>query len=96
MSGNSTPSPIIATMEKLRHNNRKTQELRRLSKAESQIIELLSSPRGYSHKEIASKLYRSTATINTHVRNISRKYGKSGNGLVSTYLHEKHGIICYE
>ncbi len=96
VSGNSAPSLNNMTMEKLRHHNRKQKELRRLSRTESEVMELLSSPRGYSHKEIASKMYRSTATINTHVRNISKKYGRSGNGLVSTYLHEKHGIIHYE
>jgi len=83
-------------MEKLRHNNRQAKQLRKLSKTENHVMDLLSSPRGYSHKEIASKMYRSTSTINTHVHNISRKLGKTGNGLVSTYIHEKYGIIYYD
>lgn len=83
-------------MEKIRHENRQRTQLRKLSKTESQVMELLSSPRGYSHKEVAGKLYRSTATINTHVRNISRKMGKTGNGLVASYIHQKFGLISYE
>ncbi len=42
-----------------------------LSKRESEILNLLS--KGYRYKEIAEKLYISTETVRTHIRNI---YGK--------------------
>jgi len=42
-----------------------------LSKRESEILNLLS--KGFRYKEIAAKLYISTETVRTHIRNI---YGK--------------------
>lgn len=52
VSGNSAPSLIIATMEKMRHNNRQKTQLRRLSKSESEVMELLSYPRALIEKRV--------------------------------------------
>jgi len=43
----------------------------KISRRETEIIELISL--GFTQAEIAGKLYLSTHTINTHVKNIHRK-----------------------
>jgi DNA-binding NarL/FixJ family response regulator len=46
-------------------------ELKKLSNREQEILQLLSQ--GYRYKEIADKLFLSTATVRTHIRNIYEK-----------------------
>ena len=56
------------------------------SHSEFRIIELLEQ--GFSTKEIASKLFRSPLTINTHRSNIIRKAGKASTAEVIRELKE--------
>jgi DNA-binding NarL/FixJ family response regulator len=49
----------------------KNLELEKLSSREQEILEALSQ--GFRYKEIADKLFLSTETVRTHIRNI---YGK--------------------
>lgn len=53
------------------HTTEQNQELEKLSKREQEILNLLSQ--GYRYKEIADKLFLSTATVRTHIRNIYEK-----------------------
>lgn len=46
-------------------------ELQKLSAREQQILDLLSA--GYRYKEIADRLFLSTETVRTHIRNIYEK-----------------------
>lgn len=55
------------------------------SEAELRVVELL--VRGYSEKEIASKLFISERTVNNHTRNIRERYGLHKNiQIVAVYL----------
>jgi len=56
------------------------------SHSEFRIIELLEQ--GFSTKEIASKLFRSPLTVNTHRSNIIRKAGKASTAEVIRELKE--------
>jgi DNA-binding NarL/FixJ family response regulator len=58
---------IVASFH-LKENNK---ELEKLTNREKEILELLSN--GYRYKEIADKLFLSTETVRTHIRNIYDK-----------------------
>lgn len=47
--------------------------MEKISKTEIKVTHLIAQ--GYSEKEIASKLFRSTHTIHTHYKNIRKKLG---------------------
>jgi DNA-binding NarL/FixJ family response regulator len=53
------------------HDNYENAELKKLSIREKEILELLAN--GYRYKEIAGKLFLSTETVRTHIRNIYEK-----------------------
>jgi DNA-binding NarL/FixJ family response regulator len=53
------------------HTAEKSPELQKLSNREQEILQLLSQ--GFRYKEIADKLFLSTATVRTHIRNIYEK-----------------------
>jgi DNA-binding NarL/FixJ family response regulator len=53
------------------HTTDSNAELQKLSAREKEILELLSG--GYRYKEIADKLFLSTETVRTHIRNIYEK-----------------------
>jgi len=53
------------------HSIATNKELQKLSSREKEILELLSE--GYRYKEIADKLFLSTETVRTHIRNIYEK-----------------------
>jgi len=53
------------------HSIETNKELQKLSSREKEILELLSE--GYRYKEIADKLFLSTETVRTHIRNIYEK-----------------------
>ncbi len=59
---------IVASFQQ---NNTQNTELKKLSEREQQILELLS--KGLRYKEIADKLFLSTETVRTHIRNIYEK-----------------------
>lgn len=53
------------------HEQGANPELQKLSPREQEVLELLS--RGFRYKEIADKLFLSTETVRTHIRNIYEK-----------------------
>ena len=53
------------------HTSEDNDELQKLSAREKEILELLS--KGFRYKEIADKLFLSTETVRTHIRNIYEK-----------------------
>ncbi|HQE12733.1 MAG TPA: response regulator transcription factor [Flavipsychrobacter sp.] len=58
---------IVLSFNETNHNT----ELQKLSKREQDILEFLS--KGLRYKEIADKLFLSTETVRTHIRNIYQK-----------------------
>jgi len=58
---------IVLSFNEANHNS----ELEKLSKREQDILEFLS--KGLRYKEIADKLFLSTETVRTHIRNIYQK-----------------------
>ena len=59
------------------------------STRENQIADLLA--RGLSEKEIAEKLFISTATVNNHTRHIREKFGLSKNSeIILVYIASKN------
>ncbi len=59
---------VVASFHKENKNNK---ELQKLSEREKEILSLLSE--GLRYKEIADKLFLSTETVRTHIRNIYEK-----------------------
>lgn len=59
---------VVLSFQKNSFNNN---ELKKLSEREKEILELLS--KGLRYKEIADKLFLSTETVRTHIRNIYEK-----------------------
>ncbi len=58
---------IVSSFQKVETNA----ELQKLSQREKEILDLLS--KGLRYKEIASKIFLSTETVRTHIRNIYEK-----------------------
>jgi len=58
---------VISSFQKTEKNT----ELEKLSQREQEIIKLLS--KGFRYKEIADKIFVSTETVRTHIRNIYQK-----------------------
>ena len=71
--GGSPMSSHIARkiVSSFQQNNKQNNELQKLSEREQQILEHLS--KGIRYKEIADKLFLSTETVRTHIRNIYEK-----------------------
>jgi DNA-binding NarL/FixJ family response regulator len=71
-AGGSPMSSIIARKVVLHFQEKPVnQELDKLSKREQEIISLLSD--GFRYKEVGAKLFISTETVRTHIRNIYSK-----------------------
>lgn len=62
----------------------------KMSPREKEIIELIA--KGYSNKEIASKLFLSPSTIDSHRRNIMKRF-KAKNSVELIALAYKNGIL---
>ncbi len=72
-SGGSPMSPQIArrVIEQFSIKNRISNDILVLSQREREILDLLSQ--GFRYKEIAAKVFISTETVRTHIRNIYEK-----------------------
>ena len=72
-NGGSPMSSNIArkVVDSFQNSNRGNSELLKLSEREKEILNLLSQ--GLRYKEIADKLFLSTETVRTHIRNIYEK-----------------------
>ena len=60
----------------------------RLSGREKQVLGLITA--GHTSKEIAEKLQRSLATVDTHRRNLMRKIGARNAAEAIGYGHKHH------
>jgi DNA-binding NarL/FixJ family response regulator len=72
-NGGSPMSSNIArkVVDSFRNINKENFEIQKLSEREKEILNLLSQ--GLRYKEIANKLFLSTETVRTHIRNIYKK-----------------------
>ena len=58
-------------VESFQNSNKGNSEMLKLSEREKEVLNLLSQ--GLRYKEIADKLFLSTETVRTHIRNIYEK-----------------------
>jgi len=72
-NGGSPMSSNIArkVVDSFQNSNKENREMQKLSEREKEILNLLSQ--GLRYKEIADKLFLSTETVRTHIRNIYEK-----------------------
>lgn len=71
LAGGSPMSPAIARRVVHSFRPKKSEDLNALSEREQEVLDFLST--GLTAKEIAEKLYVSTNTVRTHIRNIYEK-----------------------
>lgn len=86
VAGNTYFSPsIIAQHERYRQMKRKNEELN-LTSREKEIIACIL--KHYSNKQIASELFISERTVETHRKNIYRKTNTKGEASLIKFVHE--------
>ena len=65
-----------------------TDELDRLSAREQEVMRLIA--RGYAYKEVASELFISIKTVETHASNVLRKTQQSNRNALTRWAATRH------